>query len=64
MLGILIMMSALFYSCGGKKTGMETDAKECTRYSCPMHADRTATEPVQCPECGMEMTPSDTVIGN
>lgn len=34
---------------------------ECNEYSCPMHPDRTSTEPAACPDCRMDMRPMDTV---
>ncbi len=56
---ILKMILSLFlctmcFSCSTPIKDGEQQNK-CTKYVCPMHPDKTSTEPASCPECNMEM---------
>lgn len=60
-LAALVLFTGLF-ACKDPQAKQETDYKECTAYSCPMHPDKTSTKPAECPVCRMEMLPLDSAL--
>ena len=49
-----LLLGVILFCCSPPEKD-EMKQNECTKYACPMHPDKTSTQPASCPECNMEM---------
>ena len=66
---LAVFLCVIICSCSSPTKPETTTENECTQYACPVHPDKTSSNPADCPECHRKMIPvndkgeNDSTIG-